>query len=54
MAANLETLCSRVGALVDANPQQLHHTLEHAMQQGNLNCIDANGQIRWQWVDYIE
>jgi len=53
MAANLETLCSRVGVLVDANPQQLHNTLAHTMQQGNLKCTDANGEIRWRWVDYL-
>ena len=53
-AANLKTLCSRVGTLVDAGPQQLQDTLDHAMQHGNLKCIDADGRIRWQWVDYLE
>ena len=48
---NLKALCDRVVSVIDADPQLLHDTLEHALQHGNLKCSD--GQIRWQWVDYI-
>ena len=51
---NLRTLCGRIGAMVAADPQSLHDTLDHALQQGNLRCSNVNGKIRWQWVDYIE
>jgi anaerobic magnesium-protoporphyrin IX monomethyl ester cyclase len=50
---SLRTLCDRVGSMVDADPQLLHDTLSRALQQGNLNCSDANGRTRWQWVDHI-
>jgi anaerobic magnesium-protoporphyrin IX monomethyl ester cyclase len=51
---NLRTLCDRIGSMVAADPQSLHDTLNHALQQGNLRCSNVNGKIRWQWVDYIE
>jgi hypothetical protein len=50
---SFRTLCDRVGSMVDADPQLLHDTLSRALQQGNLNCSDANGKTRWQWVDHI-
>jgi len=53
MEDNFRTLCDRVGAEVDADPQLLQDTLNHARQQGNLKCSDVKGKIRWQWVDYI-
>ncbi|UCD77146.1 MAG: radical SAM protein [Desulfobacterales bacterium] len=50
---NLRTLSDRIGSVVDADPQLLRDTLSHALQQGNLKYTDTNGEIRWQWVDYL-
>jgi len=52
--ANLKTLCDRVGSVIEADPQLLHDTLDHAVQRGNLKCSDAGGRIQWQWVEYLD
>lgn len=53
-AENLKILCDRVGAMVEADPQLLHETLDRASQRGDLKCSDADGRIQWQWADYLD
>lgn len=51
--AILKVLSDRIGATLDTKPQLLHDTLSHALRQGNLSYTQADGTIRWQWVDFI-
>ena len=50
---NLKILSDRLGDSVDAGPEMLFGTLDHALKQGNLKCTELNGNIRWQWVDFL-
>jgi radical SAM superfamily enzyme YgiQ (UPF0313 family) len=50
---NLNILIERISRSVDAGPEMLFDALNHALKQGNLNCTDLNGNIRWQWVDFL-
>jgi radical SAM superfamily enzyme YgiQ (UPF0313 family) len=53
LQANLKILTERIGRSVDAGPELLFDVLGHALKQGNLRCTDLNGNIRWQWVDFL-
>ena len=50
---NLKILSDRISYSVDAGPEMLFDALGHALKQGNLKCTDLNGNIRWQWVDFL-
>ena len=50
---NLKILTERIRSSVDTGPEMLFDALNHALQQGNLKCTDLNGNIRWQWVDFL-
>jgi hypothetical protein len=50
---NLKILTERIRSSVDTGPEILFDALNHALQQGNLKCTDLNGNIRWQWVDFL-
>ena len=50
---NLTILSDRIGYSVDAGPEKLFDALGHALKQGNLKCTDLNGNVRWQWVDFL-
>jgi len=50
---NLNILIERISRSVDAGPEMLFDALNHALKQGNLKCTDLNGNIRWQWVDFL-
>jgi len=50
---NLKILTERISPSVDTGPEMLFDALHHALQQGNLKCTDLNGNIRWQWVDFL-
>jgi anaerobic magnesium-protoporphyrin IX monomethyl ester cyclase len=50
---NLKILSDRISAVVDAAPEFLFDALGQALKQGNLKCTDLNGNIRWQWVDFL-
>jgi radical SAM superfamily enzyme YgiQ (UPF0313 family) len=51
---NLNILIERISRSVDAGPEMLFDALNHALKQGNLKCTDLNGNIRWQWVDFLD
>jgi anaerobic magnesium-protoporphyrin IX monomethyl ester cyclase len=51
--AILKVLSDRIGATLDTKPQLLHDTLNHALRQGSLAYTQADGTIRWQWVDFL-
>jgi len=50
---NLKILSNRICGLVDAGPEKVFDALGHALRQGNLKCTDFSGNIRWQWVDFL-
>ena len=50
---NLKILTDRISYSVDAGPKMLFDALYHALKQGNLKYTDLNGNIRWQWVDFL-
>jgi hypothetical protein len=50
---NLKTLTDRISSSVDTGSEMLFDALDHALKQGNLKCTDLNGDIRWQWVDFL-
>jgi radical SAM superfamily enzyme YgiQ (UPF0313 family) len=52
-ADNLKILTDKISNELDATPQLIRDTLQHALQKGDLTCQETNGTIRWQWVDYI-
>jgi radical SAM superfamily enzyme YgiQ (UPF0313 family) len=49
----LRFLSKKICRSEDYNPKRLHETLSHAAQQGNLKHVNQNGDIKWQWVDYL-
>jgi len=53
MQDNLKLLSDRISYSVDAGPEMLFDALGHALKQGNLKCTDLNGNVRWQWVDFL-
>ena len=50
---NLKILSNRICGSVDAGPEKVFNALGHALRQGNLKCTDFSGNIRWQWVDFL-
>jgi hypothetical protein len=50
---NLKILSDRISRSVDARPEKVFDALGHALKQRNLKCTDLNGNIRWQWVDFL-
>ncbi len=50
---NLKILADRISRSVDAGPEILFITLGQALKQGNLKYTDLNGNIRWQWADFL-
>jgi radical SAM superfamily enzyme YgiQ (UPF0313 family) len=51
--ALLTLLSKKICQTADYEPQQVYETLSDAVQQGNLKHMHENGQIKWQWVDYL-
>jgi radical SAM superfamily enzyme YgiQ (UPF0313 family) len=51
--ALLTLLSKRICQTTDYDTQRMYDTLSNAVWQGNLNHVDKNGQIKWQWVDYL-
>ena len=51
--ALLTLLSKKICQTADYEPQQVYETLSDAVQQGNLKHANENGQIKWQWVDYL-
>lgn len=50
---NLNILVDRICPSVDAGRDMLFTTLRHALEQENLKCTELNGNIQWQWVDFL-
>ncbi len=52
-ADNLKILVDKISHELDATPQLIRDTLSHALHKGDIICQEADGLIRWQWVDYL-
>lgn len=52
--ANLKILSEKVNSAVDATPQLIRETLEHAQRHGDLQCRNDGEMIEWHWVDHLE
>jgi hypothetical protein len=50
---NLKILSDKISTELDATPQLIRDTLNHALHHGDLICQESDKTIRWQWVDYI-
>jgi len=51
--ALLTLLSKKICQTADYDPQQVYETLSDAVRQGNLNHVNENGKVKWQWVDYL-
>ena len=49
----IKTLVNRIAGSIDHEQEQVFNTLTFAVEQGNLRCIKENGQVRWEWVDFL-
>ena len=49
----LRILSKKICRSTDYDPKRLYETLSHAVRQGNLKHVSQNGNIQWQWVDYL-
>jgi radical SAM superfamily enzyme YgiQ (UPF0313 family) len=47
----LETLVERITSSTESSRKKIFDTLRYTVEQGNLMCIQKNGQIHWRWVD---
>jgi len=50
---NLKIIADKISNELDATPQLILDTLNHAQQKGDLMCQETDGMIRWQWTDYL-
>jgi radical SAM superfamily enzyme YgiQ (UPF0313 family) len=50
---NLKLLSDRLIDSIDVKPEMLLGTLDIALKQGNLKCVDTGCKTRWQWMDYL-
>jgi radical SAM superfamily enzyme YgiQ (UPF0313 family) len=50
---NLKILADKISSELDATPQLIRNTLSHALLKGDMICQEADGWVRWQWLDYI-
>jgi anaerobic magnesium-protoporphyrin IX monomethyl ester cyclase len=48
-----QTLVARVAGTTRHQPADITSALVHAMEQGNLKYAESQGQVKWQWVDYL-
>jgi radical SAM superfamily enzyme YgiQ (UPF0313 family) len=49
----LNGLVRKVNAATAYRPADIHEALQQAVDQGNLTFRDDDGQVKWQWVDYL-
>ncbi len=49
----LRSLSKKICRSTGYDPKRLYETLGHAARQGNLMHVGQNGNIQWQWVDYL-
>ena len=50
---NLKVLVDKISSELDTAPRLIRDTLNHALHQGDIICREADGMVRWHWVDYI-
>jgi anaerobic magnesium-protoporphyrin IX monomethyl ester cyclase len=48
-----KTLVARVAGATQHQPADITSALVYAMEQGNLSYEANQGQVKWQWVDYL-
>lgn len=48
-----KTLIDRVAGATTHRPADISSALVYAAEQGNLRYEEGQGQIKWQWVDYL-
>jgi radical SAM superfamily enzyme YgiQ (UPF0313 family) len=48
-----KTLIERVAGATTHWPADISSALVYAVEQGNLRCVESQGQVKWQWVDYL-
>ena len=51
---SLEKLAGKISQTVDSTPEEIYSTLDHAYREGHLTYAHSNGNLRWEWVDYLE
>jgi anaerobic magnesium-protoporphyrin IX monomethyl ester cyclase len=49
----LKTLVDRVAGATTHQQADISLALGYAAKQGNLRCEQGQGQVQWQWVDYL-
>jgi radical SAM superfamily enzyme YgiQ (UPF0313 family) len=49
----LNALIRRLDAATQHGKERIRDALEAAVHQGNLECEQADGMIRWKWRDYL-
>jgi radical SAM superfamily enzyme YgiQ (UPF0313 family) len=50
---NFKILLDKISTELDATPQLIRDTLNHALHHGDIICQETDGMVRWHWVDYI-
>ena len=48
-----KTLIDRVGGATKHQPADIASSLAYAVEQGSLQYTEGQGQVQWQWVDYL-
>ena len=48
-----KTLIEKVAGATKHRPADISSSLIYAMEQGNLRYDESQGQVQWQWVDYL-
>jgi hypothetical protein len=48
-----KTLIDRVAGATSHQQADITSALVYAMEQGNLQYQEHQGQVQWQWVDYL-
>jgi len=49
----LGVLVDRVAGSVKNPKDQIYTTLKEAAEKGNLRCVNQEGRVRWEWVDFL-
>ncbi|UCE54646.1 MAG: cobalamin-dependent protein [Desulfobacterales bacterium] len=49
----INALVDSIKNLTDSKSDEIYETLSYAIQQGTLNFSVKEGQIKWEWVDYL-
>ena len=50
----LKTLVNKIKDSVASRPEDLHSTLQYAVEQGYLAASVEGERVRWRWVDYMD